>query len=254
MSTAGSRSRGECRNLQETSVQAYLTRHERNCALPTHRHRQAYAALVIDGSHVEASADGPFDCTPGTLVIHPAFHAHGNHFGSSGARVVNVPLRSEDLGGMARALQVDNLREARHVMERRRNQIARIVATARPARRLALPAWQEAFIEALLGGDDPIGVIARIVGVSAAHASRAVSRSHGMSPQLLRREWRWRQAMRRIGAGGRLADIAADFGFSDQSHLTRTTNALTGRTPSAWRRQIKCVQDAGNRSVAQYPE
>ena len=59
----------------------FETRHDASDVLRTHRHGGAYAALVLDGSHVEASADGPIECTPGTLVLHPRWHAHGNRFG-----------------------------------------------------------------------------------------------------------------------------------------------------------------------------
>jgi hypothetical protein len=36
---------------------AFVTRHERGDALPTHRHRSAYAALVLDGTYVQTSVD-----------------------------------------------------------------------------------------------------------------------------------------------------------------------------------------------------
>ncbi len=89
-----------------------------------------------------------------------------------------------------------------------------------------------------------MGAIARRIGVSAAYASRALLRSHGMGPQALRRELRFRHALALLDSGDRLADIAQQAGFADQSHMTRTVRAHSGLTPSQLRGgQVKCVQD-----------
>src|SRR5690606_31981508 len=74
------------------AIPCYLTDHACGDALPTHRHAGAYASLVLRGGYVETSADGPFACVAGTLVLHPPFHAHGDRFGSRGARVANLAL------------------------------------------------------------------------------------------------------------------------------------------------------------------
>ena len=58
-----------------------------------------------------------------------------------------------------------------------------------------------------------------------AHASRAFLRSHGMPPQLLRRELRCRRALALLAGDAPMAEVAAPAGFSDQSHLNRTLRA-----------------------------
>ena len=78
----------------------------------------------------------------------------------------------------------------------------------------------------------PVSVLARRAGVSLAHASRSFVRSHGMPPQLLRRELRCRQALALLGGEATLAEVAAASGFSDQSHLNRTLRLTTGATPA----------------------
>jgi AraC family transcriptional regulator len=108
-----------------------------------------------------------------------------------------------------------------------------------------LPDWQPALLQALASNDAPIGELCQQLSVSAAHASRALLRSHGMSPQLLRRELRWRRALSLLGGDASLAEIAAQSGFADQSHLTRIVRHFTGLPPAALRRQIKSVQDGG---------
>ena len=227
------------------------TRHGGGDTLATHRHRAAYAALVVDGDYTEASLDGPVACTPGTLVLHPAFHAHGDRFGRGGARVLNLALPAHAVPRF-RVLHVADLRQARRVFERHPQELDALLGeAASPADGLALPDWQAAFVDALLAGEDDIGRIARRLGVSAAHASRALGASHGMSPRALRREARWRRALGLLHGDVPLAGIAAQAGFADQSHLSRTCRMHAGTTPTALRRQIKCVQDLGGPVRAQ---
>lgn len=220
------------------------THHARDSTLPTHRHRAAYAALVVEGGHVETSLDGPRRCERGMLVLHPHFHAHGNRFSSGGARVLNLPLPAF-YGGRSRVLRVHDLGEAQEVFQRDPVRLAALLAEAREVSDadVPLPDWQSAFAAALRDRDDAIGTIARELGVSAAHASRALAASHGLPPQRLRREARWQLALRLLHGDTPLSQVAAIAGFTDQSHFTRLCTAQTGMPPAALRRRIKCVQD-----------
>ncbi|MFC4820394.1 AraC family transcriptional regulator [Dokdonella ginsengisoli] len=232
----------------------YETRHARGDALPTHRHREAYAALVLDGSYEENSVDGPLPSRPGVLLLHPPYHAHGNRFERSGARVINLVLPALDGVAQAQARLVPDLREAIAIFRHAPQRFAQLRAASTPCEPPQVPAWQRAFVEALGAGDRPIADLAREFGVSAAHASRALSLSHGMSPQALRRELRWRRALALLATPAPLADVAADAGFADQSHLTRVVRAHAGLPPSALRRRIggiKCVQYAAAAAALQ---
>lgn len=230
----------------------HLTRHGPDEVLPVHRHAEAYAALVLDGEHEEASVDGRFHCTPGSLVLHPRWHAHGNRFGRSGGRVANLPLApgtpTGSVPGALRLLRVPDLREAREIFARASHRLGELVAASVPLEPVAPHAWQVPFLAALADEDVDIARLARRAGVSAAHASRSFVRSHGMPPQLLRRELRTRRALALLGGGSTLAEIASQCGFADQSHLARTLVAATGAPPSRLRAGIKCVQDAGRES------
>ncbi len=221
----------------------YETRHDACDALHTHRHGSAYAALVLDGSHVETSADGPFACIPGMLVLHPRWHAHGNRFGRQGAHVINIELENTVAPDSVRALRVADLREARKILEHAPHQLADLFATCEVAEQVSLPEWQRAFLHALQFDDAPVAALAKQAGVSLAHASRTFAKSHGMSPQLLRRELRSRRALDLLGGDLTLTEVAAASGFSDQSHLHRTLHSATGLALAALRREIKSVQD-----------
>lgn len=226
----------------------YETRHGACDELRTHRHGAAYAALVLDGNHVEASADGPIACASGTLVLHPRWHAHGNRFGRNGARVINLEMddvRAATLAaGRPRVLCVPDLDEAAAVFARGHQHLEDLISASADVAAPRLHDWQVQFLHELQHGELPIATLARHAGVSLAHASRSFQRSHGMSPQLLRRELRCRHALALLAGEEPLSAVAAASGFSDQSHLHRTLRLATGSTPARLRRQIKSVQDA----------
>lgn len=222
---------------------AYRTRHGRGATLATHRHRAPYAALVLDGDYTESSLDGPLPCRPGTLVLHPAYHAHGDRFGGLGASAINIELAEANFELTASAWQVHDLREAVEVFERCPQRLSELLACARPQAAVELPDWQGELLRTMAESEHDIAVLARGLGVSAEHASRALSRSYGMSPRALRREARWRRALQLLGGALPLAEVAAAAGFADQSHLHRIVVAHAGCTPARLRRQIKYVQD-----------
>jgi AraC family transcriptional regulator len=82
---------------------------------------------------------------------------------------------------------------------------------------------------------DPIEVneLAALAGRSPFHFSRTFARSIGMTPYRYVVHLRLQQAMRRIREGRmELAEIAADTGFADQSHLSRWVRRVHGVAPS----------------------
>lgn len=220
---------------------AYETRHARGATLATHRHREAYVALVLDGDYIESSLDGPLRCQPGSLVLHPAFHAHGDRFGRIGARAVNLPLPPGLAVAAAMLQQAHHLAEAREVFMRCPERLGELLACATPAPKPELPEWQAALMQALADSDEAIGVLARRLGVSAEHASRTLGRSHGMPPNALRREARWRKAAALLSGDTPLAEVAATAGFADQSHFHRVTRACAGCTPAELRRRLSAA-------------
>lgn len=224
----------------------YETRHSRDDALPTHRHARAYAALVLDGAHVENGVEGAFECVPGTLLLHPAFHAHGNRFGRHGARVVNIVLQDHAAPDALRVLRVPRLAEARETFLRQPSGLPALIQASEVSAPVETPEWQARLLHDLARTDAPIGQLCRDLGVSPAHASRTLARSHGMPPQLLRRELRWRLAMELLQGDASLAEVALRSGFADQSHLSRVARAYAGVTLTELRRRIKSVQDPGS--------
>jgi AraC-like DNA-binding protein len=105
------------------------------------------------------------------------------------------------------------------------------------ARRLTLDAR-----EAL--ADDPtltLYQLASKLSVSPHHLSRTFSAFTGRGVARHRIELRIRAALDRLSRGeDNLARLAADLGFADHAHLTRTLRRHTGRTPS----QLRAIRDS----------
>lgn len=92
------------------------------------------------------------------------------------------------------------------------------------------------FIEAHLGENIPLGDLAARCSLSAAHFARAFRRSTGLPPHRFLVERRVARA-RALLMHTKLpvSDIAAQCGFTDQSHLTRVFRRVLGLTPGSLR-------------------
>ena len=78
--------------------------------------------------------------------------------------------------------------------------------------------------------------LSRAVGCSPHHLSRVFTQLAGCTVSQYRNRLRVTRALERIGDGEQdLAGLAAELGFSDHAHLTRTMRAATGHTPSTCR-------------------
>ncbi len=74
--------------------------------------------------------------------------------------------------------------------------------------------------------------LARVTRLSPYHVSRLFRRGSGVTISELRNRLKVRRALERLADGQRdLAELAAETGFADQAHLTRTVRRELGRTP-----------------------
>ena len=113
---------------------------------------------------------------------------------------------------------------------------------SRPVRGGLAP-WQERrakeFIASNLCGVS-LNDVARECRLSRAHFSRAFHRSVGVPPHNWLIEQRIVLSKEKLRDDRlSLAEVAAECGFSDQSHLTRHFNRIVGVSPGAWRRAFK---------------
>lgn len=104
-----------------------------------------------------------------------------------------------------------------------------------------LAPWQERrareLLEANLGSDMALHLLAAECGLSVRHFTRAFRQSIGVPPHrylLQRRVERARELL--MDPALSLLDVALACGFADQSHFTRVFTASTSMSPGLWRR------------------
>jgi AraC family transcriptional regulator len=114
---------------------------------------------------------------------------------------------------------------------------------SRPARG-GLAAWQERrareFLLANIKCGTTLREVAQECGLSVGYFSHAFRRSLGVAPHKWLIEQRVMLSKEKLRDDElSLSDVAAECGFSDQSHLTRAFKQTVGVSPGVWRRALK---------------
>jgi AraC-like DNA-binding protein len=122
---------------------------------------------------------------------------------------------------------------------------------AKPARIPALRAAER--IRELLEADHAetvdLATLAREVGLSRFAALRAFKRQYGLPPHAYRLQIRLGLARKSLRRGLKPAEVAAECGFFDQSHLTRHFRRLFGITPAEYARVGSWLPEPGNNAA-----
>ena len=231
--------------------------------LPRHAHERPYVCLVVSGGYVETTHRATRECTPATLLLHPAGEEHEQRFAPSGGRIFHVELPPRIVDSV-RAIGLSLDRDvqssaggAAAVARRMRSELLAwdavsplaveglalqlLAELGRPParRRSAAPAWLARVLELLQARfRDKLALdeIAREAGVHPAHLARAF-REHrrctiGEHVRRLRIEHACRAL---VGTDRSLAAIALDAGFADQAHFCRVFRRHVGSSPSEYR-------------------
>jgi AraC-like DNA-binding protein len=204
-------------------------------SLPRHRHAHGYAALIVSGGYEESGSFGRYRARAGGVLLHRPFDAHLDRFGLTGARILNLPLRSQPAYGLGRVAD-----PARIVQLARQDLIA---ATDSLFEQLTpvTPAptdWPDLLASDLI--NDPTLQLrewAERYGLAQESLARGFRKVFAITPAAFRAEARAHSAWAGIrDAAVPLADIAEAAGFADQAHMTRAISELTGCPPGHWRR------------------
>ncbi|MEH2474536.1 AraC family transcriptional regulator [Nitrobacteraceae bacterium AZCC 2161] len=106
-----------------------------------------------------------------------------------------------------------------------------------------LAPWQERRAKEILRANlqgVPLKEVARECGLSVGYFSHAFRRTLGVAPHKWLIEQRVALSKEKLRDGrSSLAEVAAECGFSDQSHLARHFQRMVGVSPGAWRRALK---------------
>ncbi|MCV0397945.1 MAG: helix-turn-helix domain-containing protein [Rhizobiaceae bacterium] len=90
------------------------------------------------------------------------------------------------------------------------------------------------------GGNMRIGALSDRLGWSRKHLVHRFRREIGLPPKTVARMARFHRALAFAGGVGanRLADVAHECGYADQSHFNRDFLEFAGRTPGEWRASL----------------
>ena len=222
------------RGLSRLSSGALRQRHPPSQHIPAHRHLASYATLLLHGGYCEAGESGRWHVQPGMLVVHAPGESHADWFGDRPTQLLDFRAPDGVPAGVYWPRNVDELIghpfEGLEPVQAESDWPDLLAADIRKDATLSLGQWAEEH------------------GLRRETVSRGFQRAYGVSPGAYRLGVKVKTVVGGLQVRGRsLADLAAEHGFSDQSHMNRAIRAATGWTP-AQIREVKSVQDRGSPS------
>jgi len=232
-----------------------MWRYDGGSSIPWHAHEKAYVTFVMRGAYREHLGGTTRTCATNAIVTHARGELHADDFATPAACLSiesDRPLPYDDVSAVvatpaSAALGDRILRELR-----RHDAFSHLVIeglllevfgeAARSRAGTFEPAWLRdirAIIAASFDAKLTLTALARNANVHPTHLARAFRRHFGCTVGDALRESRVEKAKHAIASGDSLADVAAQCGFADQSHLTRTFRRITGITPAAFRASLR---------------
>lgn len=229
-----------------------------------HMHEDAHFVLVLSGTYLSTARGAPEFARAPALIYNPPGTVHRDCFLGGRGRFMAVSIApsrlsaSGELRGIPAAASYlrwqhcmrtafSLAREMQGVPDAAllESAVWELLAETGAASRKAVrqpPAWMyrayEAVMDSAGSASLSIGDVAHSAGVHPVHLARVFRDALGCTPgELLR----WRRIdhacalLRQPGLS--VAEIAADAGFVDQSHLTHAFRQRFGLPPGAWRRK-----------------
>ena len=220
----------------------------RTSSFARHVHAEPYASLVLTGGYEEAGDQGRFRVNAGDVIFHDAFEAHLDRFVKRGAIVLNLRLPPTT----CHAAVFGSVREPDRVVrlaESDRSAAAELLLSSSVRWTPRFVDWPDELAARLLECPSvKLSAWAEEKGIAPWTVSRGFAQVFGVSPEAFRARVRARKAWKAVqGTPVALAAIAADLGFADQAHMTRSVKELTGLAPQAWRSSANRFKTGGRR-------
>ncbi len=236
--------------------------HAPGMQVPLHEHDNAYLCIVLEGGF-ELLAPRGIDCGPGSVIAHPAGHRHANRFSDQPGRCLNIHVGGAwladrslsqwlaDFHRVGLPPGVSSLRRlSRELLAG--DEAAPLAAASAAVELLAeamrldhpraQPAWLRRVVERIeddLSRVPALAELAAEAGTHPAHLSRVFRSTLGETVGDYVRRRRVEQAEQALAGPLSLAEIAAAWGFADQSHFTRLFRARFGVSPGERRRAMQ---------------
>jgi AraC family transcriptional regulator len=240
----------------------------RECAIPAHRHENAFFYLVVEGCCAEVCGGERHSGGPSTLAFHPPGEVHANHWHGAGGRCFHIEVARPRLefarqystaldgparlrGGLPTWLALRLYREYRRweavsplAMEGLALELmAESSRLAPPALDRDPPPWLRrvrGLLHDRFAEGPSLGEVAAEAGIHPAHLARVFRRHCGCTVGEYVRRLRVEASCRRLAASDDpLVVIALDAGFADQSHFAKAFKRRTGMTPAEYRRAAR---------------
>jgi AraC-like DNA-binding protein len=227
--------------------------------LPPHSHPQATIAVILSGGFAGQYRGGERDCWARSVIVEPAGAEHANRFGRDETAILTLSLDRDRLGSGVDALVqqviVDRDPFAELIARRAATEldrpddvtplaveaaalelVARLTRTALPDRR---PAWlseARAFLHDRYADSVSLADVATAVGIEPERMARVFRRAFGEPLASYLRRIRVNVAAHLlVSTAEPISQVAADVGFTDQSHLNRWFARYVGTTPARYR-------------------
>lgn len=240
-------------NLLDQKSSIKVTRYSPANRMPLHCDGEDKVSFILAGSVRESSKYGEKAAFAGSMVTKPADFGHENEVGGDGMTVLSLQVHScnSELEESWRKLVSDyrwlGLHPSTKLMlslwvegiEETESTIEELIFGLSSAKEQArCPEWFRK-VEGILSDQliDPPSLIelAEEIAVHPVTLSRAFT-SVGTSKSAMTHQIRMKRALQKFGSNTPLNLIAADLGYSDASHFSRTFTRWFGMAPEAYRK------------------
>lgn len=244
-----------------TGATLSIVRHTQAKQLPVHAHDQPYFCLLVEGEYNETYADRTIAYSPFSIALHPAKFSHSDGIASIGASFFTIELADEWHDRVKQYVDLNNvtvdlaggdvswagLRLLREFLEADEpNELLvegllyeMLAAFAALPAEATAPPWLErvkAFLQGSFAENHTMVELASFANVHPVSLARSFRLHERQTVGDFVNRLRIAAACQRLSDPAvRIADVAADCGFVDQSHLTRVFKNVTGMTPGVFR-------------------